>query len=299
MFRPLAESLVLCVLYTHTKAGLIAPPGPTPPSYNEIGGHGWTPRPTQAPVAARGNLGAMNQRDLFARQQDPALCGYVNNIMTDSITCAFGYACGYYTDPNYAVCCATDIAGSFTGYCPAATTCEDYLGVYQYSTSTTSDGAVWCPAAYPNCLTWVFNGKNTADSLTYLGYVCTDLTGDLIFDVYPTADEASAAASTTPITTTLPSIITRSAGGSVATSSVSTTPGTTTLPADSGQDTPTYTPPPVEPTSHPSNAGAIAGGVIGGLAAVAAVVGGILYMIRRKRNQHKEFVPEVSQVNTN
>lgn len=68
----------------------------------------------------------------------------------------------------------------------------------------------------------------------------------------------------------------------------SSTNTTTTPPLSSSGDH--------EDTKSGSNAGAIAGGVVGGVAGVAIIVGGILYWLRRRKNELKKSELNIAEV---
>jgi len=268
---------VLFALITSIDAYLI--PGmadPTPASHNKVNEDWWTPKPTQAPM----HFGSVQKRDLFGRQDRDQVCGYVNAIASESAYCGAGYACTYDTDPNYAMCCATNAAGNFIQNCPGATTCENYIGDYSSATPITSHGVVRCPAAYPSCATWIYNGKTPGDTVTYSNYECTDGT-DLLFTVYPTANDGNSISPVTSPSSPPSAVI-----------SISTTGNSTYSPPTISS----YSPPPT-PTPHLSDAGAIAGGVVGAIVGIALVAGAVFFLARRKREQREEPVPEIS-VNT-
>lgn len=121
---------------------------PTATTHSAADLNGWTPKPTQAPLDPR--YAGIEQRNLFGRQLQGEICAYIDGNESTPIYCNSGASCGWYTDPNYFVCCATD---SSSGYiengpgCASASACIgyslNYLAAYVTDILTTLDNVLW------------------------------------------------------------------------------------------------------------------------------------------------------------
>ncbi|KAF2195756.1 hypothetical protein K469DRAFT_545936 [Zopfia rhizophila CBS 207.26] len=97
------------------------------PSIKKYSADGWTPKPTSAPI-----------RELFRRQEDPALCGYLegdpaqcsygystHTSMASAISCDAGYSCMYDEDLSWFGCCT----GRVITDCDVMTACVESASI--------------------------------------------------------------------------------------------------------------------------------------------------------------------------
>ncbi|KAK5737563.1 hypothetical protein LTR17_006610 [Elasticomyces elasticus] len=165
---------VLFVLITTVSSARIRVREPTQGADNELRTDGWSPKPTQAPAFPR--FAGMEARELFGRQNAADTCAWISGNIHAPFTCFAGGNCGWFTDPNYFVCCSTDGFGQLMSgdHCRAATTCLNY------NDNTIAEDAldalttlltVQCPSPNPICGT-VFITGIVANPRTYSFYTC-------------------------------------------------------------------------------------------------------------------------------
>ena len=155
-------------------------------------------------------------------------------------------------------------------------------------------------------------GFLTSGSNTYTAYYCNTYQADAVWTIQATATIADYPSSTPPsssqsISSTSRSITSSSSQTSssstltsptantyVISSTLTTGPSKGSTGTAAGQSsTGTASPTPKKST----NVGAIAGGVVGGVVGLAAIIGGIAYMLHRKKaNERRQSRLEISQV---
>ncbi|KAK3635912.1 hypothetical protein LTR56_014450 [Elasticomyces elasticus] len=165
---------VLFAIITTVSSARFQPREPTQGADNELRTDGWSPKPTQAPSFPR--LAGIKARDLFGRQDALDTCAWVSGNIHAPFTCFAGGNCGWFTAPNYFVCCSTDGYGQLMSddHCRAATTCIDYDDNTippDYLDAVTTDSMVQCASPNPSCGTVFITGIQL-DTLTYSFYTC-------------------------------------------------------------------------------------------------------------------------------
>jgi hypothetical protein len=118
---------------------------PTPASFNAVDEHGFTPKPTPAPMLER--LGMLAEQHLFGRQESQATCAYINGASQAPFVCYAGAACNFFSSPNYLACCSTDDNGSILSAAPGcapASACIPYEdNAVAYEEAITSNNIVY------------------------------------------------------------------------------------------------------------------------------------------------------------
>ncbi|KAK5690905.1 hypothetical protein LTR97_012068 [Elasticomyces elasticus] len=165
---------LLFVLITTVSSARFRLREPTQGADNELRTDGWSPKPTQAPAFPR--FAGMEPRELFGRQNAADTCAWISGNIHAPFTCFAGGGCGWFTAPNYFVCCSTDGYGQLISddHCRAATTClnyDDNTIPEDYLDALTTDSTVQCASPNPSCGTVFITGIQS-DTLIYSFYTC-------------------------------------------------------------------------------------------------------------------------------
>ncbi|TDZ74209.1 hypothetical protein CTRI78_v001057 [Colletotrichum trifolii] len=219
---------------------------------------GFSPAPTAAPDPANVEL------KLAKRVRGDDTCGYISGISTDSIYCGAG-SCVINSFYSVVGCCTE----SSVSNCNIATKCLPSSSSRFYSSSDTL--MRFCSASsQPECLTYVYSGSAFS---SYTLYGCATSESRVIVYANPTDSTVDSEATTTPIIDV----------------PASTPRISTTTPPAPGP-TNTY----ATPASGGSTpVGAIVGGVVGGVAAIALIVFGVIFLLRKKKNDGSNQAPPV------
>lgn len=239
---------------------------------------GWSPMPTPEPAALFG-VYELRRRQASASTTSSsfihATCGYLNGLGGRPLTCvASGYSCAVDTAHSVFACCSN------LKDCQIQTSCVPAASLSACDSNCVADPYVAkCNPTYAYCsenLLVVSTG-----AATYTNYYCTDF--PTLVTQYATATDSTAlSGSYVYITQTISSRPT----APTTTSTPSTSQPSTT---NSGPSTLTVTPTPTTTSAVPvpgkkTPVGAIVGGVVGGLAVIGAIILGVLFFLRRKRN---------------
>ncbi|KAK8029107.1 hypothetical protein PG991_006163 [Apiospora marii] len=240
----------------------------------------WPPLPTAAPL--------LSPMELFRRQADNTICGYLGGDSALPATCSAGSHC------------VLDEANKVMGCCPNAGSCT--TGVFTGCVDQNSG-----PQTEVNPYVYTCAGRNVCYKNSFPGgffqYGCgtasnlatsvqTGASGKPTLPLVQTSIALTKSASSLSESTSR--LSSSSSKSSSSSSSATTTPasssGTPTssgAPADTANTTPAA--PPASQNSGPgyNRTGAIVGGTIGGLALLAALLALLFCCLRRRRNRRR------------
>ncbi|KAK7957090.1 uncharacterized protein PG986_006312 [Apiospora aurea] len=225
----------------------------------------WPPLPTAAPL--------LSPLELFRRQTDNTICGYLGGDSALPATCSAGSHC------------VLDEANKVMGCCPNSGSCT--TGVFTGCVDQNSG-----PQTEENPYVYTCTGSNVCYKNSFPG---TGASGKPTLPLIQTSisltqspsslsqSSSSQSASSSSTSTSVES----SSSTSEASSSSSGTPTSSQSPANPANSTPAA--PPTSNTSDPgyNRTGAIVGGTIGGLALLAALLALLFCCLRRRRNKRQ------------
>ncbi|KAK8128544.1 hypothetical protein PG984_009652 [Apiospora sp. TS-2023a] len=245
----------------------------------------WPPLPTAAPL--------ISPMELFRRQAENTICGYLGGDSALPATCSAGSHC------------VLDEANKVMGCCPNAGSCT--TGVFTGCVDQNSG-----PQTEVNPYVYTCTGRNVCYKNSFPGgffqYGCgtasdlatsvqTTASGQPTLPLVQTSIALTKSASSLPGSSTSTSAASSSSSASSTQASSSGTPTSSRAPADTATTTPAA--PPTSAKSGPgyNRTGAIVGGTIGGLAVLAALLA-LLFCCLRRRNKRRGPGPAPAPVPT-
>lgn len=271
-------------------------PQETPWTANQVDDWGWTPKPTAVPeVLGRSSRYGL-RRDLSSSDAGlETVCGYEG---TQPFTCGAYSSTTYYCETASSAldCCPLGVNGTIED-CAITTACYNSAQSAKLCAANGCNAAtgvwyVFYPAGSSKSLTQPNNSTDTQwpecvtfQLGTYSSFWCDSSAAVVALSLFPFTPSSSLA-----VLSPTPPLITDTPISSVISLSTSSSVGVASLTSSA--------PIPTQTVSSPSHVGEIVGGVVGGVAGIAliaAIIGFIIYRVRRKRAEASyDDAPEMS-----